>query len=138
MAEYEREEFARMPLKKKLGNWAVSWAMILPAMIFLVIFTIYPMFNIIRLSLFRGNALNPVKEFVGLDNYKEIFFIKTDFLTALKNTGYYTIVTLVVLITAALLFALWMQKNRKINNVAQVMFFTPHLVATISCAFIWT
>ena len=138
MAEYDREEFARLPFKKKLASWALSWGMVLPAVIFLLIFTIYPMINIIRLSFFRGNALNPVKEFVGLDNYRQIFFVKTDFLTALKNTGYYTVVTLVILILAALLFALWMQKDRKINNVAQVMFFTPHLVATISCAFIWT
>lgn len=54
MAEYDREEFARLPFKKKLANWAVSWGMVLPAIVFLLIFTIYPMFNIIRLSFFPG------------------------------------------------------------------------------------
>ncbi len=138
MGEYEREELARQPLKKKLRSWMTSWLMVLPAIAFLVVFTIYPMLNIVRLSLYRGNALNPVKKFVGLDNYRQIFFVKTDFLTALKNTGYYTLMVVAILLTLALLFALWMQADRKINRAAQVLVFTPHLIASISCAFIWT
>lgn len=127
-----------MPLKKKLREWGFSYLMVLPAIVFLLIFTIYPMCNIVRLSLYRGNALNPVKQFVGLDNYRQLFFVKTDFLTALKNTGVYTLAAVACLLTLALLFALWMQADRKINHVAQVMIFTPHLIASISCAFIWT
>lgn len=138
MAGNEHEKAAEIPWKRKLKDWGVSYLMVLPAIVFLLIFTIYPMVNIIRLSLYRGNALNPVKQFVGLDNFKQLFFVKTDFLTALKNTGIYTLAVVVVLLTLALLFALWMQADRKINNVAQVLVFTPHLIASISCAFIWT
>ena len=43
----------------------------------------------------------------------------------------------VLLIPLALLFAVWMQRDRRINRVAQSVFFTPHLVAALSCAFIW-
>lgn len=64
--------------------------------------------------------------------------MKTDFLTVLKNTGYYTMMVVVILLTLALLFALWMRADRKINEVSQVLIFTPHLIASISCAFIWT
>ena len=115
-----------------------SCLMILPALCFLLVFTIYPMLNIVRLSFFKGNALKPLKQFVGLDNYRQLFFVKTDFLTALKNTGYYTMMVVVILLTLALLFALWMRADRKINEVSQVLIFTPHLIASISCAFIWT
>lgn len=137
MAGKERDN-AKMPLKRKLKEWGISYLMILPAIVFLLIFTIYPVINIVRLSFYRGNALKPMKEFVGLDNYRQIFLVKTDFLTSLKNTGIYTLAIVVILLTLALLFALWMQADRKINNVAQVMIFTPHLIASISCAFIWT
>lgn len=137
MAGKERDN-AKMPLKRKLKEWGISYLMILPAIVFLLIFTVYPVINIIRLSFYRGNALKPMKEFVGLDNYRQIFLVKTDFLTSLKNTGIYTLAIVVILITLALLFALWMQADRKINNAAQVMIFTPHLIASISCAFIWT
>ena len=62
----------------------------------------------------------------------------TDFLAALKNTAYYTVMELVLTIVLAVVFGVWMQRDRKINRVAQTVFFTPHLVASISCAFIWT
>lgn len=55
--------------------------------------------------------LKPLKQFVGLDNYRQLFFVKTDFLTALKNTGYYTMMVVVILLTLALLFALWMRAD---------------------------
>lgn len=132
------EKRKRRNRRKKWKDWMGSWLMILPALCFLLVFTIYPMLNIVRLSFFKGNALKPLKQFVGLDNYRQLFFVKTDFLTALKNTGYYTMMVVVILLTLALLFALWMRADRKINEVSQVLIFTPHLIASISCAFIWT
>ena len=124
--------------KKRWKSYLSSYLMILPAIIFLLLFTVYPMINIIQLSLYRGNALKPFKEFVGLDNFRQLFFVKTDFLAALKNTAYYTVMELVLTIVLAVVFGVWMQRDRKINRVAQTVFFTPHLVASISCAFIWT
>ena len=115
-----------------------SYLMIAPAIFFLCVFTIYPMLNSINLSLYKGNAMNPYKEFLGLGNYNQLFFVKTDFIAALKNTAYYTVMALVLTIILAVLFGVWMQRNRKINRVAQTVFFTPHLIASISCAFIWT
>ena len=132
------EERKRRNRRKKWKDWLGSWLMILPTLCFLLVFTIYPILNIVRLSFFKGNALKPLKQFVGLDNYRQLFFVKTDFLTALKNTGYYTMMVVVILLTLALLFALWMRADRKINEVSQVLIFTPHLIASISCAFIWT
>lgn len=106
------EERKRRNRRKKWKDWLGSWLMILPALCFLLVFTIYPMLNIVRLSFFKGNALKPLKQFVGLDNYRQLFFVKTDFLTALKNTGYYTMMVVVILLTLALLFALWMRADR--------------------------
>ena len=75
---------------------------------------------------------------MGLGNYKDIFFVKTDFIEALKNTGIYTFYIVVILIFMSLIFALWMFDDRRINRIAQTAFFTPHLVASVSCAFIWS
>lgn len=133
-----KRDVAIRPDKRVWKSYVSSWLMIAPATIFLLLFTIYPMFNIIHLSLFKGNAMKPYKEFVGLNNYHQLFFVKTDFLAALKNTAYYTVMALVLTIVLAVVFGVWMQRDRKINRIAQTVFFTPHLVASISCAFIWT
>lgn len=134
----EDEILSMMTPRQRMSYYLKSYVMVLPAIAFLLIFTVYPMINIVRLSFFKGNALKPFKKFVGLDNYRQIFFVKKDFLNALKNTAYYTVAVMVVLIIMSVLFALWMQKERKINRLAQTVFFTPYLVASISCAFIWS
>ena len=114
------------------------YLMVLPAIVFLCIFTVYPMLNLVQLSLYRGNASNPMKSFEGIQNYVTLFTKKADFIIALKNTAYYTVMVVILLMAMSVLFAVWMFSDRRINRVAQTAFFTPHLVASISCAFIWS
>lgn len=123
---------------KQLRQHIISYLMILPAIAFLSVFVIYPMLHLIQLSLYTGNANNPYKKFVLFENFRQILFVKPDFMIAVRNTAVYTVSMVVLLIFFAVIFALWMYKDRAINRVAQTVFFTPHLVATISCAFIWS
>lgn len=121
----------------KLAHY-FPYLLVAPAMVFLVLFTLYPMINLLYLSLFQGNVMRPTKAFVGLKNYNTIFFVKQDFMVALKNTAFYTLAVVVLLIVFAVIFALWMYKDRRINRFAQTAIFTPHLIAAVSCAFIWS
>lgn len=122
---------------RRWKSYGASWAMILPAMLFLLFFVIYPVINMGILSLFKGNATKPYKEFLGLENYNRLFFVKDDFYKALANTCAYTVGALVCVMVFSLLLAQWLQKDRKINRVAQTVFFTPHLIAGVSAGFIW-
>lgn len=124
--------------KSRIKEYLSSYAMILPAILFLLIFTVYPMLNLIKISLYTGNAANAYKKFVGINNYRQILFVRKEFITALKNTAYYTVMIVILLISLSVIFAVWLQKPRKMNNFAQTAFFTPHLVASVSCAFIWS
>ncbi len=116
----------------------LPYVMVAPAMGFLLIFTFYPMVNLVYLSVFDYNLVNPIKKFVGLKNYHTLFFVRRDFMIALKNTAVYTAAVVVFLIFFALLFALWFQKDNRLNRFAQTAVFTPHLVAMLSCAMIWS
>lgn len=123
--------------RRMLRGYLGSYAMVLPAILFLCLFTIYPMISLIRLSLYTGNAANAYKKFVALNNYRQILFVRREFKISLQNTAIYTASIVVLLISFSVIFAVWMQKDRKINNFAQTAFFAPHLVASISCAFVW-
>lgn len=123
--------------RAKIRSWIGSYAMVIPAILFLLVFTIYPMLNLIQISLYRGNAANAYKAYKGLDNYRQLLFVRREFKTALWNTALYTVWIVGLLLSLSLIFAVWLQKNRKLNNFAQTAFFSPHLVASISCAFIW-
>ena len=50
----------------------------------------------------------------------------------------YALGALVSIMIFSLLLAQWMFKDRRINNIAQTVFFTPHLVAGVSAGFIWS
>lgn len=111
--------------------------MVAPAMAFLIAFTFYPMVNLVYLSFFDYNLVNPVKKFVGLKNYHTLLFIRPDFMVSLKNTAVYTVAVVFFVILFSLLLALWSEKDGRLNRFLQTAAFTPHLVAMLSCAMIW-
>lgn len=115
----------------------LPYLIIIPAFAFIVLFVLYPMIEIVYLSLFKGNLINPTKTFVGLKNYNDIFFVKNDFKAALGNTAVYTVAVVVFLIFFAVLFALWFFQDRRINRFSQTMIFSPYLIASVCTGFIW-
>lgn len=117
-------------------NRFAPYVMVGPAMVFLLLFVFYPMANMVRLSFFDYNLVSD-PTFIGLKNYRVLFFVKDDFINALKNTGIYTCGVVVFLISFAVLFALWLEPDSFINRLLQKSMFTPHLVAMLSCAYIW-
>lgn len=112
------------------------YLLIAPAMIFLIIFVLYPILNVLFLSFFKGSVQNPTKEFVGLKNYAALGG-KAAFLTAVKNTFFYAAVFVLLVMAGSLLMAAWLSADRRLNKFSQTAIFTPHLIATVSCAFIW-
>ena len=107
-------------------SYMASYLMILPAILFLLVFTIYPMGKLIQLSLWKGNAANAYKAFQGFENYRQLLMVRREFKNALVNTAVYTVWIVFLLISLSVIFAVWMQDNRKINNLAQSAFFTLH------------
>lgn len=123
--------------KVREKKW-LPYLMASPATFFLLVFTVYPVLNLLYLSFFQYNLINPNKKFVGLRNYAQIFFIRDDFLIALRNTAVFSIAHVFFLMLFALLFAAWLQKKKPLNNFAQTAIFTPHLVAMLSCSMVWS
>lgn len=121
----------------KIRSWISSYIMVIPAICFLCVFAVYPAFNMVQLSLYQGSATKPYKKFLGLGNYEKLLFVKDDFWVAMRNTAVYTAWIVVLLIFFSVVFANWLFHERKINRLAQSVFFLPHLVAGVSCGFIW-
>ena len=120
---------------RKIGGF-FPYLLILPAMIFLVLFVLYPILNVVYMSFFKGSVLNPTKSFVGLKNYTALMN-KSAFIISVKNTFFYAVFFVTLVVLFSLLMAVWLFDDRKLNKFAQTAIFTPHLIATVSCAFIW-
>ena len=77
---------------KRMKDNKVNYFLILPFLIFFLLFTIIPVLSSIVLSFTRYDILNaPV--FVGWDNYLRMFLEDEVFLIALKNTFQFAVIT---------------------------------------------
>ena len=123
--------------RKSSGTGLVPYLLVGPAMLLLLIFVFYPLVNLVYLSFFDYNLIRE-KTFVGLKNYEVLFFVKTDFLDALRNTAVYTLSVLFFSLLLAVLFALWLEPESRINRFLQKSMFTPYLISMVSCAYIWS
>ncbi|NOU94054.1 ABC transporter permease subunit [Paenibacillus sp. LMG 31456] len=123
--------------KKPILSRLRPYLMVLPAMIGIFTFVIYPMLYLIYLSFFKYNLMNKAKStFIGLDNYKEVF-MREDFYKALGNTFVYTIGVVILTMVISLLFAIWLSKQSKFNSIVQAGLFTPHIISIVSIALVW-
>ncbi len=119
-------------MKKKL----YPYLLVGPALAFMMVFVVYPMFYLGYISLTNWNLINPNKKFVALDNYKELFG-REEFYQTLWNTCTYTFWTVLLIMTVALLLAVWFNKNTRFDLFGQLAIFTPHIVALVSVAMVW-
>lgn len=123
-------------MKKKvhIGRLVLPYAMVAPIMILLLIFTFYPLVNMIYLSFFESGIKGNV--FVGLANYERLF-MGDGFINAFKNTLIYMVFVTIFVIFLGLVFALSLQRDTKINAIAQRVMFLPHICAMLAVSLIW-
>jgi len=125
-----------MKKKLKIGKLVLPYAMVIPTMLLLAVFVFYPLVNMVYLSFFDYNLLKD-KVFVGFDNYYRLFFIQKDFKEALLNTIIYMAGVTFFLIFLGLVFALWLQRDSKINALAQRLMFFPHICSMLAISLIF-
>ena len=125
-------------MKKKAHEKVRPYLMILPAMLGILVFTIYPVIKLIQLSFMNVNMLDDSKtKFVGLENYQKVF-ARPDFIKSLNNTILYTAAVVILITLLALILAVWLNSKRSaMNSVVQAVIFSPHVVAIVSIALIW-
>lgn len=125
------------PRRKKIhiGRIALPYAMILPTLILLGVFTFYPAIDMVRNSFYEVNVFKG-NTFVGFQNYVRLFK-HPDFLPAVRNTLIYTVVFVFFMIFLGLVFALWLQRSTFVNGIVQRFMFLPHICAFLSVALIF-
>ena len=137
----------------KLGrkNTLVAYSFLAPNFIGFAVFTLVPVICAIALSLFEWNGGDISKmKFVGLENYATIFatkkvaekgigyfFTRADLGIALKNTVYYTVVTVPLTIVCALALAMVLNKIKGAVFFRTVFFF-PYVSSMVAICVCWS
>ena len=111
-----------------------------PAVILLLVFTVYPICYLFYRSVMGGNLISRNPEFVGLANYQALFE-SADFREVLLTTAIYTLITVVMTMVLAVLIAAWLSSKRhpRLNQWVQTCLFTPHIISVVSVStlFLW-
>lgn len=114
----------------------IAYSFILPNLAGFFIFTFVPIVFSIILSFCEWNSGSEIK-FVGLDNYITMFTRDSSFWNALKNTIYYTAVTVPVTMAISLFLAILLnQKLKGIVFFRSVIFF-PYVASLVAVAVVW-
>lgn len=114
---------------------------VVPVLIFLAIFTYYPIAELLRISFTDWNLLKDTWQYVGFKNWEWLFNGSgTRYLwNSLRVTVLYSIGELTITIVGGMAFALIFNRMNKAFSVMRAIVFMPKYVAMSSAAvvFLW-
>ena len=137
---YEIGQKVNKVLKKiKYDQWK-GWVYLLPTLVLLMIFTVWPIFNTIRMSLLNdyttmGEAGGQVFEF-GIKNFTKVIQYK-GFINCLKNTMLLTVLTVPISTFLALLIAVCLNSIKLFSRALQTIFFLPYVTNSIAIGMVF-
>jgi multiple sugar transport system permease protein len=109
---------------------------VMPALALLSFVTVYPIIYVFYLSLYRKLLIFNISRFVGFRNY---LFISGDdrFWNALKNTAYFTAVSVSMEIILGLSIALLLNRQFRLRSIVRAVVLIPWAVPTVVSARMW-
>jgi len=117
-----------------------AWIYLAPAIVLLLIFTVWPIINTVRISMLEGyNSMSVVagaKYSIGFDNFKQVLEYK-DFLTCLKNTLLLCVLTVPISTILALLIAVCLNAIKPLQRLLQTIFFLPYVTNSIAIGMVF-
>ncbi len=121
---------------QRIKKNAACYAMLFPFALLFITFVVIPVLAAMVLSLTDYNMLE-TPGWVGLDNYIRVFLEDDDFITAVRNTLVFAVITGPVSYFACLIFA-WLinELGRTLRAVLTVVFYLPSMSASMYV--IWT
>ena len=128
--------------KKSLGQimntpGVAGYVFILPFIIVFLAFLALPMILSFGFSFTRYNILeSPV--FIGLENYKTMFFDDSKFWKVFGVTMYYVLFSVPLRLIMALLVALLLVKSSKLSGFYRAVYYLPSIIgSSVAVAILW-
>ena len=114
-----------------------AWLYLLPAFLFLGVFMVYPLMDVLIYSVEEGfNSASQIHFGIGLYNYKYVLH-DPYFLQAVKNTFILVAITVPVSTGLALLIALALSSIQKLKDLFQTIYFLPYVTNTLAVGLVF-
>ncbi|MBR4237275.1 sugar ABC transporter permease [bacterium] len=120
-----------------VGHRNKAWLYLLPALLFLALFLVYPLFDVIVYSFEEGyNFVTQTRFGIGFYNYS---YVLQDpyFLQAIKNTFIMVIITVPISTGLSLLISLALNKILALKELYQTIYFLPYVTNTLAVGLVF-
>ncbi len=125
--------------KLKFNKWK-GWVYLLPAVILILIFTVWPIFNTVRIAFLDGYhslaVLRGEKFNVGIQNFQHVVQAP-GFITSLTNTMLLCVLTVPISTILALLIAVCLNSIKPLQKFFQTVFFLPYVTNSIAIGMVF-
>jgi multiple sugar transport system permease protein len=121
----------------KTNRWFTPWLLTIPALAWLLAFSVWPSINTLRLSFTNAKPLGGTVDFVGFRNYSDMLHDSSVW-TALLNSVIYVAICLPLLTVLPLLLAVLVE--RKLPGIAffRTAFYVPVIASAVVVGLMWT
>ena len=117
-----------------------AWLYLSPAIVLLLIFTVWPIFNTVRMAFLDGysplQAVNGAHFEFGVQNFAKVIQYKK-FLQCLKNTAILCVTTVPLSTILALLIAVALNSIKPLRRTLQTIFFLPYVTNSIAIGMVF-
>jgi len=117
-----------------------AWIYLSPAIVLLLIFTVWPIVNTLRMAFLEGyssmSAVGGTVYSFGIGNFKQVLEYK-DFLKCLSNTMLLCVLTVPLSTILALLIAVCLNAIRPLQRLLQTIFFLPYVTNSIAIGMVF-
>jgi multiple sugar transport system permease protein len=132
----ESKSFIAKKEKKKYFSIA-PLLFILPAIVPLLIFWIYPMGRSLFISFTDWDYVSPEYQFVGFSNYTDLLTDPT-FYSVLLNTFVFSMGVVIPCVAGGLLLALLVSGKSKGMGIYRTLIFSPWVTPTVAISIVWS
>lgn len=125
-------------MMKKISNSSLKgWLYLLPAILFLGFFMVYPLIDVFVYSFEEGyNSASQTYFGTGLYNYSYVLH-DSYFLQAVKNTFILVIITVPLSTAIALLISVGLSSIKALRNLFQTIYFLPYVTNTLAVGLVF-
>lgn len=123
--------------KAGLINKNFPYFAILPALLIILLFTVYPVIYAVRTSLYQNILTRPgINPFIGFQNFKNVI-TSYYFTDSLINTGLYTVVTVTGVIVFGLIVAMLLNTKLRTANALKIIILLPWAIPAVVAGLMW-
>ena len=120
----------------RFRSWWLPWVLVAPQMAVVLVFFFWPAGQAVYQSVLQENAFGTSIEFVGLENFRNLWADET-YLASFKTTAVFSVLVAGIGLSAALMLAVMADRIVKASAVYRTFLILPYAVAPAVAGVLW-